>query len=698
MFACQSGYVYRLFTSWWGYGKAVYLKLDDGRLVVYGHLSDFSKKISKFVTKKQLETRRYHTDFLLNENEIRIRERELIGYSGESGLGGPHLHFELRDSVGHPINPLTSGFSVKDKVPPIMEHLTIRPLGVEAKVDGSTEPVVFSLSFDSHKNIYRLHQTPVAEGEIGLELSVYDKMETSRFSFGIYRLELYLDDSLVFGSRYDNFSFENTHKIELDRDFELKKKQGKKFYKLYVEEGNDLPIYDLVGGKINTETSKPGSHQLEIKAFDASGNSSTLAFSLIFDQRPLILSCALEDDNGKQKIRVQFDDPDDVIQQIIVEKSSLNQIFWEEINRERMSKSRGEHMVQLAEKFDEPALLRMKMKDSLGTFSEQRYFVVNADQLEGSNKEDSLNLDFEYSFKDDFFIFDLRFNQILRKVPGLTLKCDGFNFDPLFCEQTGERSYRAVFPFFLKEQKKMSLLIKGTDLYGIPFTLEETIPIVIITKSFGGVVISADGEAKVEFDPDVVYSDLNVSIHTVKMKLEPKHKPIEKVYSFEPSTVPFNGWAKIFLRYPQRGCDPNKLGLYELTEKRTWRFVDQKLDTLNRMVEGKARSLSAYALLEDTLPPKVSKVSVSEGKRIKARRPRITAVVKDDLSGIGSDQDILIEIDGEWMIPEYDPEKRILFTRPILPLTLGKHLLTISVKDRAGNETKIERNFFVVGK
>ncbi len=627
-----------------------------------------------------------------------VKKGELIGYSGESGWGGPHLHFELRDSVGHPINPLTSGFSVTDNVSPIMGYLAIRPLGVEAKVNGSTEPAVFSLSFDSYKNIYRLHQTPTAEGEIGVELSVRDKMETSRFNFGIYRLELYLDDSLVFGSRYDNFSFENTHMIELDRDFELKKKQGKKFYKLYLEEGNDLPIYDPQGGKINTEIAKPGPHRVEIKAFDASGNSSTLAFSLIFDQNPLILSCALEDDNGKQKIRVQFDDPDDVIQEIIVEKSSLNQIFWEEIERERMSKSRGEHIIQLAEKFDEPALFRIKMKDSLGAFSEQRYLVVNVDQLDRSDKEDALTLDFKYSFRDNFFIFDLRFNQILGKVPGLTLKSGGFDFDPLFCEQTGERSYRAVFPFFLKEQKKMSLLIKGTDLHGIPFTLEETIPIAVITKSFGGVVISPDEEAKAEFDPDVVYSDINVSIHTVKLKFGPKHKPIGKVYSFEPSTVPLNGWAKISLRYPQGGCDPNKLGLYELTEKRTWRFVDQKLDTLNRMVEGKVRYLSAYALLEDTLPPEISKVSTFSGKRIKDRRPKITAVVRDDLSGIGSDQDVLVEIDEEWMIPEYDPEKKILSTRPISPLTLGKHLLTISVKDRVGNETKIERNFFVVGK
>jgi hypothetical protein len=114
-------------------------------------------------------------------------------------------------------------------------------------------------------------------------------------------------------------------------------------------------------------------------------------------------------------------------------------------------------------------------------------------------------------------------------------------------------------------------------------------------------------------------------------------------------------------------------------------------------VGGEVRSLSVYSLLEDTLPPMISRVSISAGMRIKARNPKITAVVKDDLSGIGGDEDVRIEIDGEWMIPEYDPEKKILSTRPFSPLTSGKHLLTIWVRDRAGNVTQIRRDFFVVG-
>jgi len=695
--ACQSGYIYRLFTSWRGYGKAVYLKLDDGRFAVYAHLSDFSPALSTIVTERQVEAKRYKTDFLLKEDEIRVKKGEVIGYSGESGWGGPHLHFELRDSTGHPINPLTSGFSVKDELPPRIKSLAIRPLNVGARVNGSAEPVVFPVILDPHENVYKLREIPVVEGEIGLALSTSDKLDNSTFTFGVYRLELRLDDSLLFSSRYDEFSFENTHKIELDRDFEFRKRQNRSFYRLYVEEGNDLSIYDPAGGRINTETLEPGSHRAEIRVFDASGNLSVLVFSLIFDQRPSVLSCAWEDEKGEQKIRVRFHDPDNAVHEIIVEKSGLGESTWEDIRREKIDRSRGESVFSLTADLDGPCLLRIAARDSFGVLSERRYLPINLDHLEDPNEEDSLELDLKYDFKDNLFIIDLEFNKILKVVPWFSLKSGGFDFDPVFSEQLDERSYRSVFPFYLTESTELSLLINGVSLHGDTVCFNETIPVAIITRWGGGTDTSQDGEAKIEFPPDAVYQDINVSIEAAEGS-EVQHKLVGKTYSFEPSTVPFNGRARVSLRYPEAGCDPARLGLYELIGESFWRFIGQELDSLNRSVAGEVRYLSCYALLEDTLPPKISRVSIASGEKIRVKKPRITAVVKDDLSGIGSDEDLVVEIDGEWMIPEYDPEKQLLVTRPISPLTLGKHLLTFWVKDRAGNETEVKREFFVVGK
>ncbi len=50
--AAESGYIYRIRTSPWGYGRAVYLKLEDGNLAIYAHLSKFAPEIEKVVKAK----------------------------------------------------------------------------------------------------------------------------------------------------------------------------------------------------------------------------------------------------------------------------------------------------------------------------------------------------------------------------------------------------------------------------------------------------------------------------------------------------------------------------------------------------------------------------------------------------------------------------------------------------------------------
>ncbi|KPL03332.1 MAG: hypothetical protein AMJ73_07470, partial [candidate division Zixibacteria bacterium SM1_73] len=270
------------------------------------------------------------------------------------------------------------------------------------------------------------------------------------------------------------------------------------------------------------------------------------------------------------------------------------------------------------------------------------------------------------------------------------------DFDPVLLKQTDEKSYWAVFPFYLKEPKQMTLLVKGENIYGDSLKLEHPITISIVTKSYGGKAGSEDGKAEVKVDPEIVYKDINLSINKEKMKRGSKHKVVGEIYSVEPSTIPLNGFAKISLNYTEEDCDPQKLALYELTDAGWWRSIGHDLDSTNKIVSGKVRYFSSYALLEDTKPPVIEKIYPYNGKKFEQRKPEIKAIVKDDLSGIGSDLDILITIDGEWMIPEYDPETNVLTTRPTYPLSYGKHELLISVKDGVGNISEAKRYFFVV--
>ncbi len=705
VFACKDGYVYRLFTSYWGYGKAVYLKLDDGRYALYGHLSDFSQEIGQLVEREQLKKQRYFTDFLLRKDELRVKKGELIGYSGQTGFGGPHLHFELRDEENHPINPLTSGFSIKDKLSPVIKYLVIRPLDIWSRVDaqtttglaGSDDPLILPCRYDRRSGVYTLDKSPVIEGRVGLELSVFDKMDESRFSFGVLGIQLFLDEELIFSSHYDTVSYDNTQRIELDRDFELRKKRKREFYKLYVDVGNDLALYSPEGGIIETAASSPDTHQVRMVAYDANDNSSTLVFDLVFDQSPLIVSCQIEEGEAGLNIKATFDDADDFVKKLTFDKSSLHEILWEKFAEAEFNGPESEYTLSWPKHLDEPSLLRIKLQDTFGASSEYEYILVMATEtLAVSEEEKETKLSFEYGFKDNFFAFALNSSRILKEKPEVTLTGGDFQFDPLVLDQTDLKSYKAVFPFYLKEPKQMILGIRGQDIYGDSVASEYAIPVSIVTSAYGGEAISEDAKAEVMIDPGIVYQDIDLSVRRADPSRGSRHEVVGEIYTVEPSTIPLNGFAKISLRYPDEDCDPLKLGLYELTEGGWWRPITQDLDTANKRLSGKVRCFSTYALLEDTQPPVIKKVSPHNGKRFKQRKPKVKAVVTDDLSGIGSDLDIQVTIDGKWMIPEYDPETAVLTTRATSPLSLGKHELLISVKDRAGNREEARRNFSVV--
>jgi len=514
VYASKSGWVYRIFTSWWGYGKAVYLKHPDGKFTVYAHLSDFSEKLKKIVTEKQLENRRYRVDFFL-EDSIWIERGEVVGYSGETGTGDPHLHFEIRDENSKPLNPLTAGISIQETIAPVLKNIAIHSFDSNSIIDDSMETKIYTLYFDSMENIYTIKETLNVEGKTGIELSAYDQMVERGSKFGVYKLELYLDSLLIFSSHYDTIDFENTWKVELDRDFELLQKGEGEFYKLFIDNGNDLPLYH-------------------------SFNRGILEFS----------------------------------------KDSLHQII-------------------------------IQAQDACGNFSRAKIYL---------------------------------------RVTDIYAKAD------VDTKDTGV--------FFNQNQGK------------------------IIGKS-------EDELARVEIDSGSVFRRINLQVEKLEKPEKVTRKLKSPLYTFTPSTVPLAKPAKISLTYKCKTCKPSKLGLYEYTSS-NFKFIGQEIDTLNNRVSGKVRNLFTYALLEDTKPPEVKDIYPKPNASINGEKLIITAWIRDELSGIGSDLDIKVFLDGEWLIPEYDPEKFILISKPFKTLSPGWHQLVIKAKDRMGNEKKVKSKFKVM--
>ncbi len=705
VFACKSGWVFRVYCSFWGYGKGLYLKLDDRRYAVYGHLSKFAPKIERLVREKQIQRKSYKLNLFLKENQIRVKKGELVGYTGETGTGAPHLHFELRDSENRPLNPLTHGVSIPDFDPPVFRKLLIRPKDTDSFVDGEKEPKTFNFIYNREKKVYYLEQTPIVWGKIGLEVCCYDKMR-NKF-FGIYKLFAYLDGKLIFSSHYDTVSFEDSWMVELERDFELKREKNLNFYKLFIDEGNRLNFYqtgNTEDGLIKTygkkESVNSPKHKLEIFVYDANGNFSCAEFFLVFNQSPEIISLKKNEYQGSFFVEGILKD-DGRIKYITFEKSTPEKINWykkEFVHPKPLDDSKdsmGKYRFLWTNEKKDPLIVRIQAEDSYGLKSDYKYILINEEKLKKDNQKEKIKLDFEYSFKDGFLKLDIFFNNILKTEPKIQIKSGFFNFNPFSFIQKDVKSYSLTFLLIQKDINDLLLLIDGKTIYGDTVSFTRPLSLSIATPQNGGEAFSFDKKAFVKIEPGVVYKSINLTIEEKDPPKKIKHKIIGNLYSFKPQDIPFSGFVEVYLFFEGEDFDPYKIAIYEY-DKEKWRFVGKKLDPKDKKVSGKVRYLSDYALLEDEKSPQIRILYPKKSQRTKRRRPKIKALIYDDLSGFSSEDDIEVSLDGEWLIPEYDPEKRILISKPNSNLSYGWHNLKISAKDRMGNLKVVEAKFKVI--
>ncbi|MBT9243365.1 M23 family metallopeptidase, partial [Vibrio splendidus] len=98
--AVADGYVSRIKVQQYGYGKAIYVTHPNGYTSVYGHLSKFNPEIEAYVKSIQYKKENYETGNLFpKKNKFVLKKGELLAFSGDTGgSGGPHLHFEIRNT------------------------------------------------------------------------------------------------------------------------------------------------------------------------------------------------------------------------------------------------------------------------------------------------------------------------------------------------------------------------------------------------------------------------------------------------------------------------------------------------------------------------------------------------------------------------------------------------------------------------
>lgn len=132
--AVADGEVFRVKVRWRGLGRAIYLRHPDGLVTVYGHLAGFAPPVRAWV-EGELEARGPYPGDLWPDRAFRFRRGEVIAWSGKTGGGPPHLHFETRRENGtRPVDPFGEGLPCPDTEPPRV----VRVLGLPDAPGGET--------------------------------------------------------------------------------------------------------------------------------------------------------------------------------------------------------------------------------------------------------------------------------------------------------------------------------------------------------------------------------------------------------------------------------------------------------------------------------------------------------------------------------------------------------------------------------
>ena len=205
--AAHDGYVSRIRCSPWGYGKAVYITLGDGNTVVYAHLNSFSPVLEDYVRKKQHEARSYSVELFPSANMFPVKRGEVVAYSGQTGIGHPHLHYEIRDASQRPLVPQKAGITWSDKTRPQIQRLCIISGGPDSTINSGILPLIIEPQYLGNG---KYTCKPVhASGRIGFALDIVDKSNGNANYLGIYRAHISAGNHEIFEVRKDRLSYNN---------------------------------------------------------------------------------------------------------------------------------------------------------------------------------------------------------------------------------------------------------------------------------------------------------------------------------------------------------------------------------------------------------------------------------------------------------------------------------------------------------
>ncbi|MBN2867848.1 MAG: M23 family metallopeptidase [Flavobacteriaceae bacterium] len=284
--AAASGYVSRIKIAHFGYGKALYITHPNGYTTVYAHLQRFSDKIESYIKKKQYEQESFEIEVFPTNNELILTKGEVIAYSGNTGSsGGPHLHYEIRDNLERPINPLLFGIKVKDSKKPIVKSIYAYPINELSHVNNSNLKQKLRL-IPLQNGDYKVEDIK-AHGKIGFAINTIDRQDLAANKNGVYKIETALNGMPNFTINFKRFSFDETKHLNRLIDYPHYSEEKERLQKLFLDTNNPLSMYENLvdDGFVMIYDSIASLYKIKIEDFE--GNTTIIDLNINGDTTPV---------------------------------------------------------------------------------------------------------------------------------------------------------------------------------------------------------------------------------------------------------------------------------------------------------------------------------------------------------------------------------------------------------------------------